>query len=270
MQPKLEIIFPRFLNNRVQGERMLDVSAGTNSQLVDGLNNITTWVKTWGIPLAAIGTISMALLETAKNIFPLRRRFQESRFCAYLTAKNCKTWTRAEQDLVTLAAAGDRFAFYNSEIEQMCGHIKNVLTAVLDYPKLHADLINCLASTASADDLGLLFEPPHPDIFLKGAQQSTAEEREAIRKYAAAKMRIAVEMRCAVDAVQNSIAFRWKQSMRVTALILSGLVGAIAINVGAAPGLTPSLGATLIIGVLAGFLAPVARDLVAAVESWRG
>jgi hypothetical protein len=248
---------------------MLDGAAATNDQLVAGLNNITTWVKTWGIPLAAIGTISMALLETAKNIFPLRRRFQESRFCAFLEKKNCKTFEKAEQDLVDLVAAGDRFAFYNSEIEQMCNQIKNGLTAVLDYPTAHEALISCLAAKASDDDIHLLFHPPHPDTFLKAAQLSTAEEKEQIRKFAAAKTRVGVEMRCAVDAMQSSIGFRWKRRMRIIALVLSAIVGVVALNLGANPGLRPSLGATIVIGLLAGFLAPVAKDLVAAVESWR-
>src|ERR1700723_1038423 len=239
---------------------MLDGAATTNDQLVAGLNNITTWVKTWGIPLAAIGTISMALLETAKNIFPLRRRFQESRFCAFLQMKNCNTFAKAEQDLVDLVAAGDRFAFYNSEIEQTCNQIKNGLTAILDYPTLHEAVISCLASKASKDDIHLLFHPPHPDTFLKAAQHSTPEEKEEIRQFAAAKTRVGVEMRCAVDAVQSSIAFRWKRLMRLTALILSAVLGAAALNLGANPGLRPSLGATIVIGLLAGFLAPVAKD----------
>jgi hypothetical protein len=248
---------------------MLYGAATTNDQLVTGLNNITTWVKTWGIPLAAIGTISMALLETAKNVLPLRRRFQETRFCVFLKEKNCKTFENAEQDLVDLVAAGDRFAFYNSEIEQMCNQIKNGLTAVLDYPTAHEELISCLAAKASEDDIYLLFHPPHPDTFLKAAQHSTPEEKEQIRKFAAAKTRVGVEMRCAVDAVQSSIGFRWKQRMRLIALVLSAILGVVALNIGANPGLRPSLGATIVIGLLAGFLAPVAKDLVAAVESWR-
>lgn len=247
---------------------MLNGTEATNDQLVAGLTNITGWVKTWGIPLAAIGTISMALLETAKNIFPVRRRFQEARFCAFLKVKNCQTFEKAEQDLVDLVAAGDRFAFYNSDIDQMCSQVKNGLTAVLDYPTLHEALISCLASKASKEDIKLLFHPPHPDIFLKAAQHSTPDEKEAIRQFAAAKTRVGVEMRCAVDAVQSSISFRWTRLMRLTALVLSAVVGVIALHLGARPGFAPSFGATVVIGLLAGFLAPVAKDLVSAVESW--
>lgn len=248
---------------------MLQVAPETPTQLETGLKAISTWVTTWGIPLAAIGTISMALLQTAKNIFPLRRRFQETRIAAWLRGRNAEAAPDAAADLVALVTAGDWDAFYNSEIEQVCGQIKNSLTAVLDYPDRHAELIACLASTAARGDIDNLFHPPHADIFLKAAHQSTAEERDAIRQYAIAKMRVGAEMRCAVDAVQSSISFRWKRRLQIISLVLCAVVGIIALQLGAKPGLAPTLGGSIVIGLLSGFLAPVARDLVAAIENWR-
>lgn len=56
-------------------------------------------------------------------------------------------------------------------------------------------------------------------------------------------------------------------AMRIASLLLSAFVGVVALNIRASLGFTPSFGASIIIGLLAGFLAPVARDLVAAVES---
>jgi hypothetical protein len=239
------------------------------TELTDGLTTITAWVKTWGIPLAAIGTISMALLQTAKTVFPMRRRFQETRIRKWLDSRNCKSASGAETDLINLVAAGDKDAFYNSDIDAVCSEIKNSLTAVLDYPNLHRDLVDCLASTATEDDLDSLLKPPDADLFLKPAHQSTPEERNEIRRYAIAKTRVGAEMRCAVDAIQTSIAFQWKKRLQILSIVVSGVVGMIALNVGATPGIPPSLGASIVIGILSGFLAPVARDLVAAVESWR-
>jgi hypothetical protein len=239
------------------------------SELVSGLKAISTWASNWGVPLAAIGTISMALLQTAKNILPLRRRFQENRIAAWLVGRNKEHACRAETDLVALVTSGDRDAFYNSDIDQICTQIKSALTAVLDYPELHKDLVQCLASTAEKDDVCKLFHLPHADIFLKAATQSTPQERQAIREYAIAKTRVGAEMRSTVDAIQNSISFRWKRRLQIISVFLSAAIGVIALHVGASPGLVPTLGATLVIGLLSGFLAPVARDLLAAVGSWR-
>jgi hypothetical protein len=248
---------------------MLEAGPTTPTQLESGLKAISIWVTTWGVPLAAIGTISMALLQTANNILPLRRHFQETRIATWLLGRNCKAAAKAEADLIALVTSGDCDAFYNSEIDQVCGQIKNALTVVLDYPELHKELIACLASTAEVEDLKNLFHPPNADIFLKAAHQSTAEERHAIRQYAIAKTRIGAEMRSAVDAIQSSIAFRWKRRLQIISLVLSAIVGIFALNFGARPGLAPSLGGSIVIGLLSGFLAPVARDLVAAIENWR-
>jgi len=247
---------------------LTDSSIPTN--INQGLNAITAWIKLWGMPLAGIGTISMALLQTAKNVFPLRQRFQEQRIRAWLTARDCKTAASAEKDMIALVMAGDRTAFYNSDIDQLCTQIKSSLTAALDYPTLHEALIFCLASSASKNDLEKLFNPPHADVFLRGAQQSTPDEKEAIRQYATAKNRVGAEMRCAIDAIESAIAFRWRRTLQIASLFLSSIVGVIALRISGSPGFRPTFGASIVIGLLAGFLAPVARDLVAAIENWRG
>jgi hypothetical protein len=249
---------------------MLQEGSSIPSSINQGLNAITAWIKLWGVPLAGIGTISMALLQTAKNVFPLHQRFQEKRIRAWLTTRDAKYAANAEEDMIALAMAGDRTAFYNSDIDQLCIQIKNSLTAALDYPTLHEALIFCLASSASNTDLQELFNPPHADVFLKGAQQSTREEREAIRQYATAKTRVGAEMHCAIDALESAIAFRWKRTLQIASLFLSAIVGVIALQISGSPGLRPTLDASIVIGLLAGFLAPVARDLVAAIENWRG
>jgi hypothetical protein len=249
---------------------MLQTDSVLPSALNQGLSSITAWIRLWGVPLAGIGTISMALLQTAKNIFPLRQRFQELRIRAWLTARDSKSSKNAEKDLIALVMAGDRTAFYNSDIDQLCTQIKNSLTAALDYPTLHEALISCLASSASKTDIQRLFNPPHADVFLKPAHQSSPDEKEAIRQYATAKTRVGTEMRCAIDAIQSSIAFRWKRTLQIASLFLSAIIGVIALHISASPGLRPTVGASIVIGLLAGFLAPVARDLVAAIENWRG
>jgi hypothetical protein len=249
---------------------MLLTDPSIPTDINQGLNAITAWIKLWGVPLAGIGTISMALLQTAKNVFPLRQRFQEQRIRAWLTARDAESAANAEKDLIALVMAGDRTAFYNSDIDQLCTQIKSSLTAALDYPTLHEALIACLASSASKTDLEKLFDPPHADVFLKGAQQSTTEEKEAIRQYATAKTRVGAEMRCAIDAIESAIAFRWKRTLQIASLFLSAIVGVIALHISGSPGLRPTFGASIVIGLLAGFLAPVARDLVAAIENWRG
>lgn len=78
-----------------------------------------------------------------------------------------------------------------------------------------------------------------------------------------------------MDAIEASIGFRWKFWLQLASIVLSGAIGIFALNLGA---LTADKGAlsktsafwnSILIGLLAGFVAPVARDLVAALEKLR-
>jgi hypothetical protein len=249
------------------------------SDIIHGLGTITDWVKTWAVPLAAIGTVSMALLQTAKNLLPLRSWFQRSRIRKWLneaaedSAKSTQVnvcASSAETDLIALATSGDEDAFYNLPIEDLCGQIRNAVPVIMDYPNLHSDVFHCLASEASARDVQRLTYPPPPETFFRRGDDSRDEEKVAIREYAAAKMRLAAQVRCSVDAIQTSIGFQWKYSLQLASLILSAIIGVIALNLGTGRDHPlPTIGATVMIGLLSGFLAPVARDLVAAIEKWR-
>jgi hypothetical protein len=152
----------------------------------------------------------------------------------------------------------------------LCAQIRNAVPVILDYPDLHDDLFCCLASEASPADIRRLLEPPPPETFLKRGDQATEGDRRAIREYAAAKTRLAAQVHCSIDAIETSIAFRWKYSLQLASLFLSAFIGVIALRLGAGPDHAyPTVGATIMIGLLSGFLAPVARDLVAAIENWR-
>ena len=241
-------------------------------EILSGLNEITGWVKTWAVPLAAIGAVSMALLQIAKNILPLRSWFQRRHLCQWLAVRNRAKAdaTVAIKDLIVLAAAGDEGSFYDSPIEQLSAQIKGAVPVILDYPKLHRDLLFCLASEADNADLERLLNPPPIEIFLKGSHQSTAEEKHAIAEFAAAKNRVSAQVRCSIDAIQSSISFRWKYWLQVASILTSATVGIIALYAGTTPEhAPPTIEAALIIGILSGTLAPVARDLIAAVEKWR-
>ena len=248
-----------------------------SAEVLSGVGAIANWVKTWAVPLAAIGTVSMALIQTAKNVLPLRSWFQRARIRRWLfeaardvsrpTKVNVCT-TKAETDLISLATSGDEEAFYNLPIEDLCAQIRNAVPVIMDYPSLHADLFYCLASEASMEDLAFLLEPPPHEVFFKRDQ--SAENEKRIRAFAAAKARVSLQVRCSVDAIQTSIGFRWKRSLQIASLVLSAAVGIIALYLGGDQNSSyPRFGATIMIGVLSGFLAPVARDLVAGIEKWR-
>lgn len=235
--------------------------------VLTGLGKISEWVKTWGVPLAAIGSVSMALIQVAKNTLPWRSDFQRKTLRAWLKGRNEESSDSAEADLIQLTTAGDGDAFYNSDIEDICSRIKSTIAVVLDYPDLHRPLLRCLASQASKQDIESILRPPPADVFQIHVKDANDKQKEIIRNYASAKTRVGLEVRSAVDAIQVHISFRWKRLLQRLSVVLSSILGIVALLV--AKPTKYSIGAMLIVGLLAGFLAPVARDLVAAVEKWR-
>ncbi len=242
----------------------------SGDQIINGLKQITDWVTTWAVPLAAIGTVSMAFLQAAKSLFPFRRRFQKTYIREWLLERNETGAEQAEEYLIKLATDGDDEAFYNSPIEDLCGRIKAAVPVILDFPDRYPQLVICLASQADEADTHLLLNPPPLDAFFKRGDESSPREKEQVREFAAAKARVTNQAHCAIDAVQYSIQYRWKYWLQAASFVLSAVLGVIALLFGASrDNPVPTLGAALLIGLLAGFLASVARDLVAAIESWR-
>lgn len=324
--------------------------------LVGGLRAFLSWFTSWVVPLTAIGTLSMAVLQTAKNLFPLRREFQRKRIRSFLAEEvkalpsaivkrvmnlerrldrlsaetgsertpetveisetvvthqaqidsggdldvvsfvslDARTRSesmteiaeapesieigkhhidprKAELDLISLVAAGDENAFYDLPIDQLAAQVKTVGSVILDYSRLHSSLLVCLATKANPSDLLLVLDPPSHDPLWQESDEQKFEDKQFVKRYAAAKSRIATQLRCSIDSMQTSIAFRWKFALQLASFILSFIFGAVAVGIALKPqltlhGLLFTALDSLAIGVVAGFIAPVARDLVAGIE----
>src|SRR5690242_6787041 len=275
--------------------------------VTEGLQLLTHWILVIVLPLAGIGALSMALLQTAKNLLPLRLWFQRHHVERWLAQRatqalafaraaapesaspNTPTATptlapasvaQAKTDLVHLATAGDADALYSLPIEQLCGQVNAATQVILDYPSLHWNLLRCLASEAQPADLALI-NPPDPAahaarkmLLRKPAVTLTDAEHNQVDDYVAARNRVSHQIQRAVDALQISVSFRWKFWMQLSSILLSAALGVATLLIGNAyfdMHLTPARECALIIltAILSGFLAPVARDLVAALEQIR-
>jgi hypothetical protein len=263
--------------------------------VTQGLQLLTHWILILAVPLAGIGALSMALIQTAKNMLPLRRWFQQNRVEHWLahraneataaaktagSASAPASIAQAKSDLVHLATAGDASALYSLPIEQLCGQINASTQVLLDYPSLHWNLLRCLASEAHPPDLALL-NPPDPAVHAarkmllrKPAVTLTDAEHNQVDDYVAARNRVSHQIQRAVDALQISVSFRWKFWMQLASILLSAALGVATLLIGSAYGQINlssrgQCGLIVLTAILSGFLAPVARDLVAALEQIR-
>lgn len=266
-----------------------------SESITQGLQLLTHWILIVAVPLAGIGALSMALIQTGKNMLPLRLWFQRYRVENWLAQRASQaaasakaagsasappSVAQAQADLVHLATAGDADALYSLPIEQLCGQINAATQVLLDYPSLHWNLLRCIASEAQPPDLALI-NPPDPAahavrkmLLRKPAATLTDAEHNQVDDYVAARNRVSHQIQRTVDALQISVSFRWKFWMQLASILLSAALGVATLLIGNAyfdMHLTSSkeLGLLVLTAVLSGFLAPVARDLVAALEQIR-
>ncbi|OYV66139.1 MAG: hypothetical protein B7Z72_11805, partial [Gemmatimonadetes bacterium 21-71-4] len=144
------------------------LQAGTSSLSFGFVDYLTT--------ISAIGVIAMALIQTAKDMLPIRRWFQRWKFRGWLAdgvreaaapdrsqvlltqppGRQHPDAAAAEARLVSLATDGDDHALYDLPIEQMCGQINAALQVVLEYPEDDPNLVAIVGSHANAADLAML------------------------------------------------------------------------------------------------------------------
>lgn len=220
--------------------------------------------------LAGVGLATMAVLQVIKDLTPARRWIQQLLFEKWVRRRAEETGQNPEdalRDLVDLATAGESGCLYELAIEQLAGQVNAATQVVLDYPTQHEALLRILAYGASEEDLRSLFGPPPR----RRTGEMPEPERQALTTFVDARNRVTHQIQRSLDALQITIGSRWKWLLQLCSIIFSGFFIFVALAL-FAPGsvATPRrMLFGLVVAILGGFLAPVARDLVAALQGLR-
>lgn len=216
------------------------------------------------LAIAGIGTLSMAVLQTIKELTPARRIFNERFIRQWFTARHADLAETAEKQLILLATAGERHAFYELPIEQLCGQANAATQMVLEYPRKYEPLLRVLAAHADPEDVHVLLREPPP--------RPPGESSPRLQEEVDARTRITSLVQRSLDALQIAASHSWKFRLQTFAFLLSytfTIVGVFAFAPGNGRTSVRDFVATIIVGLAAGFLAPIARDLVATLQRIR-
>lgn len=220
------------------------------------------------IAIGAIGTLSMAVIQSVKEILPARawfhrwflRRWLKEKADAFAAAGHtaAPSVTAAHNDLVRLATAGDDEALHDLPIEQLCGQAQAAAQVVLDYPERHADLLKCLAAQADPEDITALLAGLDKD-----GRRSPAQVE--------ARTRVQHQIQRALDGLQIAAGYSWSTRLQLVSFALSFALTATGLILYSAGEIfsATSFFKIMLVGLAGGFLAPVARDLIAALEKLR-
>lgn len=265
-----------------------------NSSVVQSLYSLTHWTAYLILPLIGIAALSMAIIQTAKNMFRLRYWFQRAHVESWLAGRAASAPAPqtagaaqltadpvpAKEHLLRLAASGDAHALYSLPIEQLCGQINASTQILLDYPKLHWSLLNTLASKAHGEDLDTIrttdqeklkeFSRTTPAESAQFRDPAYAANRKQLADYVEARNRISHQIQRSVDSLQISVSLRWKFWMQLASILISAFLGFIALVIVGHPLNTPSAATFILLSaVFSGLIASSARDLLAALERIR-
>ena len=250
------------------------------NQIAKAITDFTTSIYAHFIAflsaMAGVGILSMAILQAVKDTFPVRRAFQRQWLKRWFVCKAAEAAkgglgtvdsTAAETDLIRLATDGNANAFYDLPIEQLAGQFNAAIQVALDSPARHRNLMATTAARVDASDLQLLFEPP-PEVTLP-LNPSDLNQAKVRQQFIDARTRVTHQVQRAIDSIQISAGFRWKWYLQLGSFLLSGLIAGFGVWMFFDAASGAKFITTLVTGVLGGFLAPVARDLVAALQQLR-
>jgi hypothetical protein len=279
--------------------------------------------------LGALGTLTMAVIQTIKDLVPVLRWYQQIKtrqWLALRAAEASKVHTErrlspraivkerlersrlsfarlapelhqdlyppfdktdedvaieAEADLLRLAAAGNRMAFYDLPIEQLCGQMNTASQAVLDYPERHLPLLKCLASLAEEGDISE-YTKSEDRLKLEALRKKSPREEKEQKEYSRLQQHfadlrgpIANQIHRNIDAFQIDVGDRWKWYLRMASYLVSFGITAIALDAGVGRQWINSGScwdkweAVVLIGLIGGFLAPVTSDIQAILRQFR-
>ena len=258
----------------IPGDAM-DQAFKTLADAIAGIGNIATW-QSVGV-ISAAGTLAMAILQLIKDLTPIRRGYQRqwlrkwiaqhaSDFNNTLKAAAIRSDAlpqaapaQAEFLLIELATGGDDRAFYELAIEQMVAQMNAAVQITLDYPAKYRELLVVLSEGADISDVAAV---------VNQSPEGKTRKATPTKDYLEARTRVGHRIQRNLDAVQIALGSRWQFWMQTMAVILSILV----LEAGVLMVVGPNPSAMLLavpVGVLGGYLAPVARDLVAALQTLR-
>lgn len=176
---------------------------------------------------------------------------------------------KAQRQLVELATSGSPNALCELPSEQLCGQLSSAARIAADYPNRYFSFFIALAAEADTPDIALLLFP-HPSVRTTHEKQSEAETAE-VSAYLDTRNRVDHHIQRAIDGLQIKLGSRWKLSLQIASLCVGVLLAWLAIaRLGyVSINSYERTGWVVAIGLFAGFLAPIMRDIVAVLEKFR-
>ncbi|HJQ35838.1 MAG TPA: hypothetical protein VKB93_01735 [Thermoanaerobaculia bacterium] len=228
------------------------------------IDHWTTHILDWALVLAAVATITMALLELLKAILAVRRRYHERRIRTWLGPGD----TYGEMMMLAVGGGGAPQALFDQPTNKMMGQIQAAANTALDFPDRYPAFYTFLtvepgtrAATSDQDiwrefcarvERGERIDPENTEFSADVSRATRARAR--LDHFVARRL----------DAFQTVTEYLWARGNQAVAVagatifLLFLLAAHRPLNVG-----------LVVIAFFGGTISPLAKDVVAALGDLR-
>jgi len=231
------------------------------------------------VTLAGIGLLVMAVIQLLKDLAPMREIFQRIVFSRYLAdayremglPEPSRSDRRGEiVDLARLATAGSVGALFSLPVEKFAGQLNVAMQTVMENPARHASWVRIMARHCDSEDVGNVIDAGRTlsrDVAERGEGQVFADDSSVID----ARSRITNEIQRSIDRIQLLMSHKWQRLLKWVSFVLGFCIIFFGVHHFVPGAFKGAQGGAIwfLIAAIGGFLAPVARDLMAALQSVR-
>ncbi len=227
------------------------------------LEQVASW-QVVGV-LVAAGALSMAILDAIKNFSPIRRWFHSRWIRRWIEVRTATFNTsgllpqidpgKTIIQLIDLSTGGEEHALFNLPSEQLIAQINAAAQAALDYPQRYAEVLASLSQGADREDVQQLLDV--------GSGTGDVDQRVLD-----ARNRVGNRIQRNLDGAQIALKDRWQLIMQLVAMFIAILLLELAVLFSSSGDIAAAVLA-IPIGIAGGYLAPVLRDLVVALQQLR-
>lgn len=227
------------------------------------IEGISGRVLDYALLLAAVGTITMALVELLKAVSRARLFFQRRMIAAWTGGSPA-----VESELLTLAAGGPDNAatLYDQPSGKMMGQIQAAANVALDFPTVYPALYGFL--TEGSSTVGPVADRDRWKTFaarmareLPGPGAERTQLDVEARESTQARARLGNLVTRRLDALQTRIEYRWARLNQTVAVVGGAALLYYALSTVAQSSHVPAL-SRLLLAVFGGLIAPFAKDVV--------
>lgn len=253
----------------------------------------------YGITLAAIGTLSMALIEAFKSLFSWRDRWHRWKFCEWVQSVELplQAFERIRikeplpenefafhycvyTELIQLTTGqkvgaedmnrgfemlpwdiSQSNALFALELEKLMGQVQDAADMALSHPHKYKELYLFLTAGGDIDDIANWYG------WAQTPPVSTAKDPIEAKHQADTYSRLRQFIRRRLDAFQLTTSYRWQTIIQISSVVLGSVLLFTSLLY-----LDKTLNwlGLFIISLMGGIMAPVAKDLVVALKGMRG